>query len=78
MLPCSRQQRCGSAVKTLCNRLERHAAAFILNMLKTNAGAWRLHSVLISPQWGRDGNALGLLESREHVVGAPRACCEDA
>jgi len=26
---------------TLCNRLECHAAAFILNMLKTNATAWR-------------------------------------
>ena len=30
----------------MCNRLERHAATvFILNKLKTNAAAWRLHSV---------------------------------
>jgi len=34
------QLLCGNAVKTLCNR---HAAAFILNMLKTNAAAWRLN-----------------------------------
>jgi len=32
----------------LCNRLERHAAAFTLSMLKTNAVAWRFHSVLDS------------------------------
>jgi len=31
------------AVKTLCNRLERHAAVFILSMLKTKRAAWRLH-----------------------------------
>jgi len=43
---CSRQQHCVNVVKTLCNRLERHAAAFILNMLKTNAAAGRLHSML--------------------------------
>jgi len=30
-----------NAVKTLCNRLERRAAAFTLSMLKTNAAAWR-------------------------------------
>jgi len=45
---CKRQQRCGNAVETLCNRLERHAAAFTLSMLKTNAAAWRFHSVLDS------------------------------
>jgi len=33
-------------VETLCNRLERHAAAFTLSMLKTNAATWRFHSVL--------------------------------
>jgi len=43
---CSRQQHCVNVVKTLCNRLERHAAAFILNMLKTNSAAGRLHSML--------------------------------
>jgi len=37
----------------LCNRLERHAAAFILSMLKTNAAAWRFHSVLHSTLWQR-------------------------
>jgi len=40
---------------TLCNRLERHAAAFILSMLKTNAGSWRFHSVLDSTLWQRYG-----------------------
>ena len=52
---CSRQQRCGNAAKALCNRLERHAAAFILNMLKTNAVAWRLHIVfdnVVATLWG--------------------------
>jgi len=39
--------------KTLCNLLERHAAAFILSMLKTNAAAWRLHSMLDSTLWQR-------------------------
>jgi len=43
---CKRKQRCRNAVETLCKRLERHAAAFILSMLKTNAAAWRFHSVL--------------------------------
>ena len=52
---CKRQQRCGNAVETLCNRLERHAAAFILSMLKTNAAAWRFHSVLDSTLWQRCG-----------------------
>ena len=28
----------------LCNRPERHVAAFVLNMLKINDAAWRLHS----------------------------------
>jgi len=60
-----------NAVETLCNRLERHAAAFILSMLKTNAAAWRLHSVLDSMLWG-------LLERGRRVVGAPRGRCEDA
>ena len=41
-----------NAVETLCNHLERHAAAFILSMLKTNAAAWRFHSVLDSTLWG--------------------------
>jgi len=46
------------AVETLwrhCDRLELHVASFILNMLKTNAAAWRLQSVL-------DSSLLGLLE----------------
>jgi len=41
-----RQQRCIKAVKTLCYRQERHVPAITLNMLKTNAAACRLHSVL--------------------------------
>jgi len=44
-------------VETLCNSLERHAAAFTLSMLKTNAAAWRFHSVLDSTVWQRCGNA---------------------
>jgi len=47
--------RCGNAVETLCNRLERHAAAFILIMLRTNAAAWHLHSVIDSTLWQRCG-----------------------
>ena len=50
---CKRQQRGGNAIETLCNLLERRAAAFILNMLETNAAAWRLHSVLDSTLWQR-------------------------
>jgi len=54
-----RGARCANAsngVQTLCNRLERHVAAFILSMLKTNAAAWRFHSVLIdSTLWQRCG-----------------------
>ena len=42
--PATLWKRSENAVKTLCNRLERHAAAFLLNMLKTNAAACRLHS----------------------------------
>jgi len=45
---CKRQQRRANVLQTLCSRLERHAAAFILSMLKTNAAAWRFHSVLDS------------------------------
>jgi len=44
-----------NAVETLCNRLERHAAAFTLSMLKTNAAAWRFHSVLDNTLWQRCG-----------------------
>ena len=47
------------AVCALCNRLERHAAAFVLGILKTNAAGWRLHSVLDSVLWERCGNAVG-------------------
>jgi len=65
---CKRQQRCGNAVETLCNRLERHPAAFILSMLKTNAAAWRFHSVLNSTLWG-------LLERRVHAVKTPCTFC---
>jgi len=64
-----RGARCANAsnaVKTLYNRLERHAAAFTLSMLKTNAEAWRFHSTLDSTLWG-------LLERRGRVVSAPRA-----
>jgi len=42
--PATLCKRCG----TLCNRPERHAAAFTLSMLKTTAAAWRFHSVLDS------------------------------
>jgi len=50
-----RGARCANAVETLCNRLERHAVAFTLSMLKTNAAAWRFHSVLDSTLWQRCG-----------------------
>jgi len=53
-----RDARCANAsnaVETLCNLLERHAAAFILSMLKTNAAAWRFHRVLDSTLWQRCG-----------------------
>ena len=53
-----RGARCANAsnaVETLCNRLERHPAAFTLIMLKTNAAAWRFHSVLDSTLWQRCG-----------------------
>jgi len=68
---CKRQQRCGIAVETLYNQLERHAAAFILSMLKTNAAAWRFHSVLDSTLWQRCGNAVG--SSREPCARYERA-----
>jgi len=62
-------------VKTPCNRLERHAAAFILSMLKTNAAglafAQRVRQHAVATLWG-------LLERRESVVGAPRERCIDA
>jgi len=54
-------------VRALCHRLERHAAAIILNLHKNNAASGRLHSAL----WG-------LLECHGRDVGAPRARCEDA
>jgi len=66
--PC---KRCANAVQTLCNRLERNEAAFILSMLKTNAAAWRFHSVLDSTLWQRCGNAVGSFR-------APWARCERA
>jgi len=69
-------------LKTLQNRLERYAAAFVLNMLKTNAAAWRLHSVLDSALWGRCGNAVwpsrALWARCGRVVGAPHVRCKDA
>jgi len=65
-------------VKTLCNRLERRAAAFISNMLKPNAVARRLHSVLDSALWGRFGTAVRSSRRRWRVVGAPRARRKDA
>jgi len=57
-------------VKTLCNRLERHAAAFIL---KTHAAAWRLHSVLDSALWGRCGDSVE--SSRAPWARCGRATC---
>jgi len=57
--PATLWKRCGNAVETLCNRLERHAAAFTLSMLKTNAAAWRFHSVLDSTLWQRCGVIYG-------------------
>jgi len=53
-----RVARCANAsngVETLCNRLERHAAAFILSVLKTNA---RL-GVCTAFETARCGNAVG-------------------
>jgi len=80
-----RGARCANAynaVQTLCNRLESHAVAFILSMLKTNAAAWCFHSVLNSTLWQCCGNAvatlLGLLECRGRVVSTPHARCKDA
>ena len=69
-----RGARCANtnnAVELLCNRLDRHAAAFTLSMLKTNAAAWRFHSVLDSTLWQRYGNAVGSFR-------APWARCERA
>jgi len=57
-----RGARCANAsnaVETPYNRIERHTAGFILKMLKTNAAAWRLHSVLDSTLWQRCDNAVG-------------------
>jgi len=70
---CSRQKRCGNAVKTQCTRIERHAEEFILNMLTTNAAAWGLHSVLDSALVGRCGNTLG--SSRAPWARCGRAVC---
>jgi len=62
-------------VKTLCNRLERHAAALILSMLKNKrrglAFPQRVKQHAVSTLWG-------LLERRGRVVSAPRARCKDA
>jgi len=79
---CSRHQRCGNAVQSpstlwkrcedVGNHLARHAAAFILNMLKTNA-ALRLHSVLDSTLWGRCDNAA--VFSRAPWARCVRAVC---
>jgi len=75
-----RDARCAvasNAVKTLCKLLERHAAALILNMLKTNVAAWRLHFA----QCVRH-RAVGWLWQRCKVffsaVGTPRARCKHA
>jgi len=73
-----RGARCANAsnaVQTLCNRLERHVASFILSMLKTNAAASRFHSVLDSTLWLRCG---GLLERHGRVVSVPPARCNEA
>jgi len=54
---CSRKQSCGKrhgdTERTLCNRIERYAAAFILNMHKYNAAYERLHSELGNALLGR-------------------------
>jgi len=52
---CALCANASNAVETLCNRIERHAAAFTFSMLKTNAAAWRFHSVLDSTLWQRCG-----------------------
>jgi len=52
---------------TLCNRRVRHAAEFVLSMLKINAAAWRLHRVLDSALWERYGvfwSAVGASRAR--------------
>jgi len=46
---------------------------FFFNMLKTNAAAWRLHSVLDSAMWKRCGNAVG--SSRAQWARCGRAAC---
>jgi len=77
-----RGARCANAsnaVETMCNRLERHAAAFILSMLKTNAAAWRFHRVLNSTLWQRCGvfkSAVNALWARRlHAVMTPCKIC---
>jgi len=70
---CSRHQRCVRAVCALFNHIERHAAAFVLCMLKINAAAWHLHSVLDSELWERCGNAVG--SSRAPWARCGRAAC---
>jgi len=51
--------RCVRNVCTLCQRIECHAAAIILNMHKDNAEACYLNSVLDSAMWERCGNGVG-------------------
>ena len=64
-----------NVVETLCNRIERHAAAFVLHMLKTNAAAWHLHSVLDSACGDVVTMLWGFLGRSGRVVGAPLAHC---
>ena len=56
--PATLSVRCVRVGCALCNLLKHHAAAFIMNMLKINAAAWRLHSMLDSALWVSCGNAV--------------------
>jgi len=55
----------------MCHRLERHAAAIISNMYKRQHRSLAFAQRSLATLWG-------LLEGCGRVVGAPRACCEDA
>jgi len=62
------------------NRLERHAAAFVLSIIKIHAAAWRLQAFAFAQRVKQRAVATlcGLLERHGRVVSAPRARCKDA
>jgi len=62
--------RCKNDVKTLCNRLERHAAAFILNMLKSNARGFAF-----AQHVRQRGSSIALWARRVHAAKTPCKSC---